>query len=364
MSNSLARRKFMKLLSGTGALTFAGLSFPNLVKAAENTPEEIKFAFQTKPYLQNPGKDAITITWLTNKPAHSWIEYWPEGSSQKKSETIASGLVMANNTLNKIRVENLEPGKKYSYKILSKEIITFEAYKKVFGETLISDEFQFETLNPLKETMSMLIFNDIHDRPHSFGELEKLNGNDPYDMVFLNGDMFDYQTNEQQLVDHLINPCSEIFASEKPFLFIRGNHETRGPFAYQLENYFENIGKMPYFSFTNGPVFFVALDTGEDKPDDDPAYYGLAAFDPFREKQALWLDQQLKSPEAKKASYRVILMHIPTFHSGDWHGTMHCRKVFAPVFEKHKVDLVISGHTHKYGVHPPSAEHKFPIVIG
>jgi 3',5'-cyclic AMP phosphodiesterase CpdA len=176
--------------------------------------------------------------------------------------------------------------------------------------------------------------------------------------------MFDHQTDEKQLVDHLINPCSDVFAAQKPFFFVRGNHETRGPFSYQLNNYFENINNQPYFTFKRGPVFFIALDTGEDKEDNHEAYYGLAAFDPFREKQAIWLNEVLSSKEARKAEYRVVLMHIPPFHSGDWHGTTHCRKCFTPLFEKHKVDVVVSGHTHKYGVHQPQADHSYAIIIG
>ena len=31
---------------------------------------------------------------------------------------------------------------------------------------------------------------------------------------------------------------------------------------------------------------------------------------------------------------------------------------------RYKVDLVISGHTHRYGVWPPSSEHPYPIIIG
>lgn len=359
------RRKFMKLLSGTGGIVLTGLPFSSAV--ANDKKEQLpadSFAFATKPYLQNPEADAMTIFWLVNKPSHSWIEYWPEGTEKQKGETIKSGLVVAYNTTNRIRLEGLKPGITYNYKVFSKEITSFEAYKKTFGETIASDTYKFTTHDPKQDNVSLLILNDIHDRPQSFAALEKLNNGDHYDMVFLNGDMFDYQTDEKQLIDHLIQPCCELFASQKPFLFVRGNHETRGVFSYQLNNYFENTGNADYFTFKRGPVFFIALDTGEDKEDNHEAYYGLAAFDAFREKQALWLEKVLQQDEARKAPYRVVLMHIPPFHSGDWHGTMHCRKLFASLFEKYKVDMVISGHTHKYGVHEPQAEHSFPIIIG
>lgn len=366
MSNKLQRRKFVQLLSGSLAgiplVANAGKLMGDAT--AEENSQKAPFAFRTKPYLQNPEPTAMSIYWMVNSPSHSWVECWQEGQAKTKGETVVSGMVVALNKLNRVRVEGLKPGTTYNYKVYSKEIISFEPYKKQFGAVIESDTYQFSTADPAAEQVSMLIMNDIHDRPHSFAQLEKLNGTDPYDLVFLNGDMFDHQNHEQQLIDHLIDPCCNVFASAKPFMFVRGNHETRGVFSYELENYFENRSRQPYFSFKQGPVLFVALDTGEDKADDHEAYYGLAAFDPFREKQAAWLNEVLQTKEARKAPYRVVLMHIPPFHSGDWHGTMHCRKVFAPVFEKHKVDMVISGHTHRYGVHQPQADHSFPIIIG
>lgn len=45
-------------------------------------------------------------------------------------------------------------------------------------------------------------------------------------------------------------------------------------------------------------------------------------------------------------------------------GPLHCQQLFNPIFNDSKVDLVISGHTHRYGVHPPDDDHHYPIVIG
>jgi hypothetical protein len=39
--------------------------------------------------------------------------------------------------------------------------------------------------------------------------------------------------------------------------------------------------------------------------------------------------------------------------------------VFSPLFDQYKVDLVISGHTHVFGVHPPvKGVHDYPVIIG
>jgi hypothetical protein len=44
---------------------------------------------------------------------------------------------------------------------------------------------------------------------------------------------------------------------------------------------------------------------------------------------------------------------------------MHCREVFGPILNESNVDLLISGHTHRYVIHPKvQGTHNYPIVIG
>ena len=61
----------------------------------------------------------------------------------------------------------------------------------------------------------------------------------------------------------------------------------------------------------------------------------------------------------------MVMMHIPHYYSGEAHGTLHCRELFAPLFDKYKIDLFIAGHTHKFGVFDPvPGKHSYPIIIG
>ncbi len=106
------------------------------------------------------------------------------------------------------------------------------------------------------------------------------------------------------------------------------------------------------------------LDTGEDKEDSSPVYAGLADFETFRKKQALWLEQVLQSEACKAAPFRVVMMHIPTHYTVGAKGELHSRELFTPLFNQYNVDLVISGHTHKHGVYPPNETHRYAIVIG
>jgi acid phosphatase type 7 len=361
------RRSFLGRVSKLTALGTISLSPLGALAGREkpvSKPPESSHVFLAQPYLQMLGPDRMSIRWITALPSYGWVEYGENGSTGKKAHSVTDGLVDAYNRIHEVVLEGLQPGKTYQYRVASKEIKEFQPYKLTYGETINSEVHTFSTLDPKTKETSWLILNDIHDQPASFAHLMSLNGNDPYDFVFLNGDMFDHQTDEKQIIDHLLVPCTTCFASKKPMLFVRGNHETRGKYARQLKDYFTNPGG-EYFSFQADPVFAIALDTGEDKEDTHPVYAGIVDFDAYRQQQAVWLEKQMQTRAFKKAKFRVVMMHIPPFYSGKGHGTLHCRSLFSPLFEKYKVDLVISGHTHRYGVHKPVAgEHRYPIIIG
>lgn len=359
---STNRKEFLQklgILAASGSL----LSSPLSAHAARKEGRE-KSPFATAPYLQNLTDQEVTLCIITGVESLVWVELSDENENSRKVFNKKDGFIDVGKGLVKFKIEGLKANTKYTYRLIIKEIDSFEPYKLEYGETYHTDNYTFQTRNPQADSMSCVVFNDIHDRPNSFKDLLQWNKK-PFDFAFLNGDMFDYQTDEQQLIDHLIEPCTALFASETPFILSRGNHETRGKYARQIKDYFAYPKDKYYFTFQEGPVFFIVLDTGEDKPDDAPVYADIVDFDAYREEQKEWLENQVFNSDAyKNAKYKVVLMHIPTYHSGDWHGTLHCRKLFSPLFEKHAIDIVIAGHTHRYGVHPPEEEHSYPIIIG
>lgn len=352
------RRNFLK-----SGLTLGATAFLSTAKAEPLLIED-KFSIAVGPYLQTNFGNEMTILWIANKKSFGWVEYGVDENTlnQKAYGKSELGLKAANSNLNKVVLQNLIPGKTYYYKIYSKEIIEFKPYKLTYGETISSSTETF--INPTNHTekVSFLMLNDIHDRPKSIPHLLALTNGEKQDFIFFNGDIFDYQTDEQQLITNMLLPCVDTFAKHTPFLYVRGNHETRGKFAREFPEYFHQVG---YAAFTLGPVRFVILDTGEDKPDTEPVYAGIVDFDGYRIEQAERLKQEIESKAFKKAAFRVVMMHIPPRFSGDWHGPKHCTEVFEPLLNKGKVDLVLSGHTHKYIVHQPDAKlNNYPLVIG
>ena len=356
------RRSFLEKMSQIGALSL----IPGASALAADAEE--KNHFVAGPYLQNIGSDEVTVMWITHKNCFSWVEYGAGGYTSKREFGYNNGLIEANNRINKITLTGLKPGADHKYKIVSTEILGYKGSKVEFGETITSAMFSFKTPAVNEEEVKFVIFNDIHDRPQIIPQLLYRHGYTgnvrDYDFVVFNGDCFDWVTEEQQLVDHLIKPSTDIFAGEFPFILTQGNHECRGSFSRQIPEYFAYPDNKFYYAFSRGPIRFVILDSGEDKTDDSVEYGGLSAFDRYREIQAKWLEKEVASEEFRKADFRVVLIHISPYHSGDWHGTLHCQKVFGPILNKAKIDIQISGHTHRYMTHDADATHNYPIVIG
>lgn len=354
------RRNFLKtsFTLGLGAL------FTPTNTLASTTSIFDEFNFLTGPYLQTNFDNSITILWITNNKGIGWVEFG-EQTDQLNSKAFGKselGLLAANSKLNSVTLNNLKPGIKYYYRVVSKEIKDFAPYKMTYGRIINSEVSSFENADIDKKEISFMMLNDIHDRVASIPFLFNLASKDKQDFIFFNGDIFNYQIDEKQIIDHMLKPCVDIFAKQTPFIYVRGNHETRGKFSREMPQYFMNVGRA---SFTLGPVHFVILDTGEDKPDTDPGYFGIVDFDRYRIEQAEWFKEITNSKAFKKAPFRIVLMHIPPRFSGDWHGAAHCTELFEPLLNKGKVDLVLSGHTHQYIVHQPNESlNQYALVIG
>ena len=101
--------------------------------------------FLTQPYVQNPVNNGITIMWETTIPAYSWVEYGTDKANLKRVRLIIDGQAEFNESIHKIRLDNLTPGQTYYYRVCSQEILQYKAYSKKFGNIAQSDWF-FVTL--------------------------------------------------------------------------------------------------------------------------------------------------------------------------------------------------------------------------
>lgn len=355
---SINRRKFLE------ALTLAGITLPSVTFAnhkRENTNDE-KFSFIVPAYLQNQIESSITVFSILNKPAFAWLELLDDNNQViTKIYQSEDGMLEANTDLFKFEIATA--ARKFKYRVAAKEVLKFDPYKISYGEEIQSDVFTATLASQDQEQIRALIYNDVHENMDTYRELVPNKNTDIYDFSILNGDSFHYVTNQVDLTEKLLKPFS-FFATDKPFIMNRGNHETRGAFSRHFKKYFGYPDNKFYQSFKLGPIYWIFLDSGEDKPDTHEVYGETVDYDNYRKEQASWLEKVLQSKERKTAQHTIVVSHIPVFHADDWHGTLHNRSTFHPLFQKYRIDAMITGHTHKYGYYPPDQDHNYTLFIG
>src|SRR5690606_890589 len=184
----------------------------------------------------------------------------------------------------------------WSSDVCSSDLIEkFEAYDIQYGKTVISDIIEAKLAKEDQAEIHCLILNDIHERKESYAEMIAKSTLAHKDLIFLNGDSFHYVTTSNDLTEKLFSPLGEVLGGRTPFVMVRGNHETRGAFARDIKPYFDYPGGNFYHSFKFGPVYWIVLDSGEDKPDDHEVYGGTVDYDTHRLNQRTWLEDVLQS---------------------------------------------------------------------
>ena len=142
-----------------------------------------------------------------------------------------------------------------------------------------------------------------------------------------------------------------------PFYPVRGNHEYRG---LDTTPYTEFFG-CPYYSFRYGDVFYIVLDTGEDKARRKYGHKYMLMTDTseFFKQQKAWLENVIKTKDCREAKYRIVLAHAPPF---EWEKPYYSKQIYdfaACLMGKDpecKIDLWLCGDIH--------APYRFDPVTG
>lgn len=326
--------------------------------------EKPVFSYLSMPYLQNMNNTEVSIISIASAPCLSYVQLG-ESKADLNQRFFASkhGQIEANTEVQKIRISDLVPGKTYYYQVVSKEIKVYQAYKVEYGDSIVSPLKSFTLPTSNKASFSFLAFNDVHSRPEYIDEIYKKNRD--VDFICYNGDILDDIYSTDEIINRFSAPAARIFGGEIPFVYTRGNHETRGPAARELSRYVDTPNGEYYYSFVWGNTIFLVLDTGEDKPDNHPVYAGLADYDAYRSQQAAWVKQVVSSKAWKRASHRIVCGHIPASLENDgWHGSTEIEQKILPILNKAGVDLYLAGHTHEPKLEKSGLNHNFCLAVG
>ncbi|NCB08291.1 MAG: metallophosphoesterase family protein [Bacteroidia bacterium] len=329
-----------------------------------------RFTITHGPYLQGLTETEVTIVWTTSDVGISWVELAPDDSThfylteRPKFFSESYGFKVVD-SVHTVTLTGLKPSTTYRYRVYSQEVLSHQGTKVLYGDVAASNVYrsrplEFTTNNPSQNDISFLVLNDIHGNNELMESLLKNTDWEKTDLVFFNGDMTNDIRSEEQLFGNFLDKAVEIFASETPMYYARGNHETRGNFATTFPKYFPTPTKELYYMFRQGPVCFVVLDCGEDKPDSDLEYSGIVAFDRYRDQQAKWLKEALKQDIFRNAPYKVVINHMPPF--GGWHGEKEVEEKFMPLLNEAGADVMLCGHLHSHILKKAGDGQRFPIL--
>lgn len=312
------------------------------------------------PYLQDLGPSGVTIMWHTASPSCGQVAYGENGALDGRVAASQDGLRPVD-TWHRVRLTGLRPGATVSYRVAARPVDKVFPYKTPVLPEECSATATFTVPASDAPAFRLLIVNDLHNKVDLLRTL-MTRAPDTWDATLFLGDCFAELKDEAAVAALLRDYLALVQGASRPALFVRGNHEIRGPFARQFDRIHEHPGGRPYFAFTAGPARIILPDCGEDKADSHPEYGGLNDFTGFRLEQVGWLRQQLEAPEARHAAFRVLAHHIP-LHGP--HSSETSWQTWRDTIAQGRIDVALAGHTHRRALlQPDEAGNPYPELVG
>jgi predicted phosphodiesterase len=335
------------------------------------------------PLLQNPCEDSMNVVWAVKSHATGYVELGETPELGQKIVTDHFGLNPYDDRFIQTRITGLSPGKTYYYRTVTVPVDFKNAYNIVPGEAVFSKVYRFKTPEAGASNATFSVINDTHQNTPVLAKLTQKLEELQADYTLWNGDMINDFYTDEQVITNIARPADSAFAAEKPLLFVRGNHEYRGPWARNLPRLltpwchadpkYRNLGYS--FAFRQGPLAIIGLDTGEDKPDAHPVFSDMVQNEHNMHRQAEWLEETLKRPDIASAPYIVVVCHIPLYDprpNANPGTTMEGYaaysglglKLWGAILNQAGVQLVISAHQHSYRFSEPDAGRRWAQLVG
>lgn len=351
-------------------LLFVVLANMNFLQAQDAYP---RFSIKYGPWVQNVTETSFTVVWCSPEESMAFVEVAPDDGSayEAKERTRFYDTVMGRRVcskMHKVTVTGLEPGKRYRYRVIGRNLIDdSDPYRIVYGKENNAGSkkrmFTVKTYDYKAEKCRFSMVNDQHQRFEQYKSLMESVSGDSRDFVVLNGDIVSYTARLDTNMHYTFGPIKNL-ACAIPSVFVIGNHESRGHEFYRLPEAYPTPTGEFYYTFRQGPAAFIVLNAAEDKPDHSVEYSDYARFDEYRKQQLEWLKKAVQDPLVADAPVKICLMHIPAIADpNSWYGQLWANEHFVPVLNEAGVDLMLSGHHHKFFVREKgSCGNDFPIL--
>ena len=307
------------------------------------TPSAGSAAIIRGPYLQQVTDTSAIVVWTTRSSSAGAIRYAQAGGSQASVPSTARLFPATQTGLSydfyqhEARLTSLTQASRYTYDVL------------VGGTDVTPGQDALSTASgPGTGSVRFIAFGDSGMGSLAQRQLATRMIADTFDLAIHTGDVA-YGTAEgvgggsyRQLDDWVFGVYGPWMRS-RSFSPSIGNHDDEVANARPYRDVFvvPTHGASPaypdhserFYSFDYGPIHVVALDTE------------LAFQDPARRNAQLsWLDADLGATSRR---WRIVYLHRPPYSAGSHHGSdLSVRNAFAPIFERHNVQLVLAGHEH------------------
>jgi len=201
-------------------------------------------------------------------------------------------------------------------------------YYKVYSDDIESMVYSFYTKFKKEDSIKFVAYGDTRGVWDNWINASRISDGIEEEQPFLvlhTGDLVKNGTYFDQWLDFFA--ISEFIHNSTMYPTL-GNHE------YYSEPYFKFfllLNKNPWYSFDNGPVHFVCLDSN--------------VRNSLRLSQIFWLIKDLKQ---NTNTYTIVFFHHPPYSSGNHGSTIYLRLIWGLIFEHFDVDIVFNGHDHSY----------------
>lgn len=340
------RRSFLtgSVSAGLGSAALGAVS-----SDSKSPPAKPTSLMLTPAVLMAPRVDGVEVVLAVSRLCRAWVEWRQEGLGIQRCAADDFGMVPQGDHIVRVRLDGLKAGKNHELRV----VVESGDGEKAREETAWR---KFRTLDPAAASSHFVVWNDTHQQNETIRKLHEVTPS--ADFLLWNGDTCNDWHQEDWLVPTLLHPAGQDISEGRPMLLSWGNHDVRGKWAFRVKEMIAMPHGRPFYAFRNGPVAFVCLHTGEDKPDNHPSFGGRVAFEALRMEQAAWLKQVIASPEMKDAPYKVVFCHIPLrwirehgepdFAGGGYnHFARECRIAWHDALTAWGAQVIISGHTHE-----------------
>lgn len=305
-----------------------GSSLETALVAIDNQPLSTAVQLNRWPYLQMPVAGEAVVAWRTQTDTDSLIEWGPTPALGQ-----TAGDPQARTEEHWVTLPGLQPATRYYYRVVSG------------GQPVTARESFTTPPGPNVAAMRFLVVGDSGVGTQDQYAVANQMAREQADFFLHTGDIVypagGFPAAISEYNTRFFDPYRPMLGRLFAFPVV-GNHDLYGLFGQPYKQTFampSNGGGLLaifdelYFSFEWGDAKFIALETN--------SLWKLFPNGPH----VTWLQNELQNNRRK---WLIVYFHTPLYSCGQHgdDGTLISR--LEPLFEQHRVDLVLAGHDHNY----------------